>query len=82
MTDLTGRVFGRMTVIGPAGPEHGLLPPTATGWWVGRCACTREVIAPGEGFLSRRITSCGRPGPEDIAAEEALLASRRPPPRI
>lgn len=82
MPDLTGRTFGRMTVIGPAGPEHGPLLRVTGGWWLGRCQCGREVVAPAEGFMSRRITSCGRPGPEDRAAEEALLASRQPPPRI
>jgi hypothetical protein len=82
MSDLTGFQVGRMTVIGPAGPEHGPLPKVASGWWVGTCVCGREVVAPAEAFTSRRITSCGRPGPEDRAAEEGLLASRQPPPRI
>jgi hypothetical protein len=80
--DLTGRRFGKMEIIGPAGPEHGPLPPTPTGWWVGRCQCGREMVAPAEGFLSRRITSCGRPSPEDTAAEAERLAARRPPLRI
>jgi hypothetical protein len=80
--DLTGFQVGRLTVIGPAGPQHGPLPKVAGGWWVGRCACNREVVAPAEGFLSRRITSCGRSGPEDRADFEAQLAARQPPPRI
>ena len=82
MRDLTGLQVGRMTVVGPAGPEHGPLPPTPTGWWLGRCACGRETVAPGEGFTSRRITRCGRPTPEDTAEELALLAAFQPPPRI
>ena len=80
--DLTGRRFGKMEIVGPAGPEHGSLPPVAGGWWLGRCACGREVVSPAEGFLSRRITSCGRPTPEDRAAEAEQLAARRPPLRI
>ena len=80
--DLSGRWFGKMEIIGRAGPEHGVLPPVAGGWWVGRCQCGREMVAPAEGFLSRRITSCGRPSPEDTAAEAERLAARRPLARI
>lgn len=79
--DLSGRTFGRMTVIGPASQDI-VLPQVAGGWWLGRCVCGREVIAPAEAFLSRRLTSCGRPTPEDRAAEEAQLAALLPPPRL
>lgn len=75
--ELSGRTFGRMTVIGPASEELVLLP-VAGGWWLGRCVCGREVIAPAEGFTSRRVTSCGRPTPEDGAEELALLAAFQP----
>jgi hypothetical protein len=79
--DLIGRAFGRMTVIGPASQDV-VLPWVAGGWWLGRCVCGREVIAPAEAFLSRRLTSCGRPTPEDRAAEEAKLAALLPPARL
>jgi hypothetical protein len=80
--DLTGRVFGRMTVVGPAGPEHGPLPPTPTGWWVGTCQCGRQTVAPGEAFLSRRLESCGRPDPTARLELAEQLAARQPPSRI
>jgi hypothetical protein len=80
--DLTGRRFGKMEIIGPAGPEHGPLPSASTGWWLGRCACGHETVAPGEAYLSRRLESCGRPTAADKAAEAEWLAARRPPPRI
>ena len=79
--DLTGRTFGRMTVIGPAS-EDLVLPQVTGGWWLGRCACSREVVAPAEAFLSRRLESCGRRTPEDRAAEEAQLAALLPRPRM
>ena len=63
-TDLTGRTFGRMTIIRAAGED---LPAVAGGWWLARCACGREMIAPAEAYLSRRLTSCGRPTPQDRA---------------
>src|SRR4029450_13498807 len=59
-TDLTGRTFGRLTIAGPGGAD---LPVVAGGWWLGRCVCGREVLAPAEAFLARRVTSCGRPTP-------------------
>jgi len=80
--DLTGRTFGRMTVVGPAGQEHGPFPRVAGGWWLGRCVCGREVTAPAEAYLSRRLESCGRPTPEDRAQLQEELAARQPPPRI
>jgi hypothetical protein len=79
MTDLTGRAFGRMTVVGPADQD---LPAVAGGWWLGRCACGRETVAPAEAYLSHRLESWGRPTPEDRAAEAERLAALLPPPRI
>ena len=62
MSDLTGRTFGRLTIIGPA-PATIPLPPTRD-WWLATCLCGEELIAPAEAFTSGRVTSCGRPGPE------------------
>jgi hypothetical protein len=71
--DLTGEVFGRLTILGPASD----LP----GFWTARCACGRELAAPREGFTSGRITSCGRPPAGTGAVREAELTAHRPPPR-
>jgi hypothetical protein len=78
MHDLTGRQFGKLTVTGPA--DQGL-PQVAGGWWLGRCVCGYEVIAPAEAFLSRRLVSCPKPTPEERAEHEAQLAATRPPVR-
>jgi hypothetical protein len=53
----------------------------AGGWWLGRCVCGREVTAPAEAYLARRLESCGRPTPEQRAELEEQLATTRPPPR-
>jgi hypothetical protein len=82
MPDLTGRTFGRLTVVGPPGPEHGPLPPVAGGWWLARCQCGRELVSPAEAYLARRVTSCGRPGPEARGELAGAIATRQPPPRI
>jgi hypothetical protein len=76
--DLTGRVFGKLEIIGPAGEG---MPAVAGGWWLGRCVCGWEVIAPAEAYLSRRLTGCGRPTPEQRAEQEQQLAAVRPPAR-
>ena len=76
--DLNGRRFGRMTVVGPAGED---LPAVSGGWWTAECVCGRQVTAPAEGFLAYRITSCGRPTPEQRVELEERLAATRPPPR-
>lgn len=78
--DLTGMRVGKMEVIGPA--DDALLPQTAGGWWTAECVCGRQVTAPAEGFLSRRITSCGRPTREERGELEERLAATRPPPRL
>ena len=76
--DLSGRTFGRITVIGPADQD---LPQVSGGWWLGRCQCTKEIVAPAEAFLAYRVTSCGRPTPEDRAEFEERFAATHPPPR-
>jgi hypothetical protein len=79
MHDLTGRQFGKLTVTGPA--DQGL-PQVAGGWWQVRCTCGREMIAPAEAYLARRLESCGRPTPEQCAELEQTLAAMRPRPRL
>ena len=82
MPDLTGRRFGKLEIIGPAGPESGPLPAVAGGWWRSVCVCGREFTAPAEAYLSRRLESCGCPTPEDRAQLQEQLAALQPPPRI
>jgi hypothetical protein len=79
-TDLTGRTFGRMTIVGPAGDDPPL-PQVAGGWWTAECVCGRQVISPAEAFLAYRVTSCGRPTPEQRAELQETLAAYSPPPR-
>jgi hypothetical protein len=76
--DLTGRTFGRMTVVGLAGED---LPSVAGGWWLARCACGREVVSPAEAFLAGRVTSCGRRTPEQREQLAEQIAAYNPPPR-
>jgi hypothetical protein len=38
--DLTGRRFGKLEIVGPAGPESGPLPPGG-GWLVALGLCLR-----------------------------------------
>jgi hypothetical protein len=71
--DLTGERFGRLTIQGPA--------PDLPGYWSARCACGRELAAPREGFVSGRITSCGRPPAGTGAAQATELTARAPTPR-
>jgi hypothetical protein len=78
MPDLTGRVFGKLTIVGPAGQD---LPPARDGRWLGRCVCGYEVVAPAEAFLSRRLVSCPKPTPEQRAEHEVQLTATRPPVR-
>jgi hypothetical protein len=80
--DLTGRTFGRLAIVGPAGPENDPLPPVSGGWWTATCACGRQLTAPAEAFTSRRLTSCGRPTAAELAADAEWIATRQPPSRI
>jgi hypothetical protein len=77
--DLTGQQFGKLAVVGPA--EDALLPQTTGGWWTAECVCGRQITAPAEAFLSRRLTSCGRPTPEQRAEAEERFAATHPRPR-
>jgi hypothetical protein len=79
--DLSGRTFGRMAVIGPPSEEL-VLPQVAGGWWLARCVCGRETIAPAEAFLAHRLESCGRPTPQDRAELLERLAATRPAARL
>ena len=80
-TDLMGRVFGKLTVVGPASNTPPL-PQVTGGWWTAECVCGRQVTAPAEGYLTGRITGCGRPGPEQRAQLEETIAAYSPPPRL
>lgn len=51
--DLTGRTFGRLTVLGPAGSSSG--KPA----WLCRCGCGKEIIVRGDHLRSGHTTSCG-----------------------
>jgi hypothetical protein len=75
--DLTGQVFGKLTILGPA--DEGLgLPPARGGWWLARCVCGKEQITPAEGLTSGRVASCGRPTPERRLRLEEQVRSRHP----
>jgi hypothetical protein len=74
--DLTGRQFGKLTIVGAAGQD---LPAVAGGWWLARCQCGRELVAPAEAYLAGRVDSCGRPTPQDRVEVEEWLAGMRPP---
>jgi hypothetical protein len=76
--DLTGRQFGKLTVVGPAGED---LPAVSGGWWTAECVRGRQLTAPAEAYLARRLESCGRPTPEQREQLEAAIASYSPPPR-
>jgi hypothetical protein len=77
--DLTGRAFGRITIVGPAGED---LPAVTGGWWLGRCACGREMVAPAEAYRLGRLESCGRPTPEQRVEREQQLTATRGPERL
>ena len=54
--DLTGKVYGRLTVLGRAGSKNG--HPT---WWV-ICECGAEKEVPGQRLREGSTRSCGAPG--------------------
>ena len=51
--DLTGRTFGRLTVLGPAGSSCGKQT------WLCRCGCGKEVAVRGDHLKSGHTASCG-----------------------
>ncbi len=67
--DLTGRVFGKLTVLGPAGTVKG------NSMWRCRCECGKETVVRGSGLRTGNTRSCGclrgrprkRQGPPDGA---------------
>jgi hypothetical protein len=73
-----GQRYGRLTIVERA--DIGLAVPG--GWWTAECVCGRRVTALAEGFTARRITSCGRPTPQQRAEQEAQLAATRTPFRL
>lgn len=51
--DLTGRVFGKLTVLGPAGTVKG------NSMWRCRCECGKETVVRGSGLRTGNTRSCG-----------------------
>lgn len=58
--DLTGKVFGRLTVVGRArrAPVYGRLSWAPT-WWVCHCACGEYTQVSGGALTKRATRSCG-----------------------
>jgi len=57
--DLTGKVFGRLTVVGCAGRVHIQGSAWAPTWWVCRCACGNYIQADGADLKRGHTHSCG-----------------------
>jgi hypothetical protein len=59
--DLTGRVFGRLTVIGPVGQPVHVTGPYAKSrsFWACRCQCGQEKVACHRNLLQGHTLSCG-----------------------
>jgi len=60
LIDLTGRRFGRLTVIKRAGSYH----PPGRAWvneplWLCRCDCGQEAVVIGHNLRGGRTISCG-----------------------
>jgi hypothetical protein len=53
-TDLTGQVFGRLTVLGRAGNAHG-----GQALWLCKCQCFQTVTVTGHNLRSVKTQSCG-----------------------
>lgn len=70
--DLTGRVFGRLTVTGPA-PDYRARPH-----WQCRCACGRTAIASSDNLRAGTVRSCGCLRDEAAVRTLAEMAERRP----
>lgn len=51
--DLTGRTFGRLTVLGPTSD------PRPGNWWKCSCTCGAEKVAPGHNLRNGKCQSCG-----------------------
>ena len=65
INDLTGREFGRLTVIEQAGKNNGRI------MWRCRCQCGNEKIVPGNDLTKGRIQSCGcLKEPRDLTGRE------------
>lgn len=58
MTDLTGMISGKLTIIEPYGCLRYPSGSMAT-FWVAKCECGNTHITQGQGFLRGDIQSCG-----------------------
>jgi hypothetical protein len=67
-SDLTGRRFGRLTALRPAGRRHGRV------MWLCRCACGRTHEVEARNLRDGNTRSCGR-----LRRETTPLNAGRPP---
>lgn len=58
MNDLTGRVYGRLTVLGLYGTKHGPNGGSRR-MWLCRCECGKETVVAGNNLTVGHTTSCG-----------------------
>ena len=56
--DMTGRVFGDLTVIG-LGEKHRYPSGDTANWWECECICGKRVIVDGRNLRSGRTKNCG-----------------------
>ncbi len=57
MIDLTGKTFGRLTVIGPAPCPENI--KNTHKYWLCRCDCGNQTVVRGSNLKSNRTKSCG-----------------------
>lgn len=80
--DLTGRVFGRLTVISRA-PRPAHTKPTYGACWLCKCSCGNEKVISSSNLRSGRATSCRcyhrelLSKPPGVAAFNAVLSTTR-----
>ena len=58
LIDLTGKKFGRLTVLAPH-PERYRYSGQTVPRWICRCDCRTEVVVPGRALRSGNTASCG-----------------------
>lgn len=75
--NITDRVFGRLRVLGYAGPlPHGTKGHTLASWWC-RCTCGAIHRAKGAQLLAGDVASCGCYRADSLVARALDLAGRR-----